>query len=213
MARLAKLRALLTMVAACALVLLGTSQPAMAAKWFVDAALGDLKPEQKVVPAKPAPVQLLYTFQRDGAANPRATKATKQIVTESVKATGVFSDVVETPVDGGAAINVTINNVTDKQALDKAKSKGFGAGLSFGMFSGVVAVDHYVITFDYVGATGGKPIEATVMHALAMKFGNTADPTGVVQVKSLDEALHMMIRQAVDHGVNTIVTDPGFAHS
>ena len=199
---------------AATLVLLGlaTAQPALAAKWFVDAALGDVKPEEKVVPPKPAPVQLVFVFQRDGADNPKATKIVKPMVIADLKKTGAFTDVVDTPVDGGAAISVTINNIINKEELEKAKSKGFGAGLSFGLLSGTVATDHYAITLDYVAATGAKPIEAVVHHALAMKFGNTADPTGVIQVKNADEAVQTVVRQAVEHGVNTIVADPGFAH-
>ena len=211
MTMMKRARIALAMLLAIVATGFGTSQPAFAAKWFVDSALGDLKPGEKVVPAKPAPVQLVYVFQRDGAANPRATKATKTMVLDSLKGTGAFADIGDAPVASGAAISVTINNIVNKADLDKAKGKGFGAGLSFGLFSGVVAVDHYVVTIDYVGATGAKTIEAVVPHAIAMKFGNTADPTGVVQVKSVDEAVKMMIRQAIDHGVNTIVTDPGFA--
>jgi hypothetical protein len=185
--------------------------PAAAAKWFVDNALGEVKPEEKVVPATPKPVQLLFEFQRDGGPNPRATKEVKPWILEDLKKSGVFSDVVETPVPDGAVLSIKFNNVVKKEELDKAKSDGFKAGLGFGLFGGVVATDHYVVTFEYLGGPTTAPITTTVNHALHMKFGKKDVEIPGTEVKNVKEAVQTVVRQVTYRGVNTIAADPSFA--
>ena len=185
--------------------------PAAAAKWFVDNALGEVKPEEKVVPATPKPVQLLFEFQRDGGPNPRATKEVKPWILEDLKKSGVFSDVVETPVPDGAVLSIKFNNVVKKEELDKAKSDGFKAGLGFGLFGGVVATDHYVVTFEYLGGLTTAPITTTVNHALHMKFGKKDVEIPGTEVKNVKEAVQTVVRQVTYRGVNTIAADPSFA--
>lgn len=184
--------------------------PAAAAKWFVDNALGEVKPEEKVVPATPKPVQLVFEFQRDGGPNPRATKEVKPWILEDLKKSGVFSDVVETPVAGGAVLSIRFNNVVKKEELDKAKSDGFKAGLGFGLFGGVVATDHYVVTFEYLGGPTSTPITTTVNHALHMKFGKKDVEIPGTEVKNVKEAVQTVVRQVTYRGVNTIAADPSF---
>jgi len=184
--------------------------PAYAAKWFVDNTLGDVKPEEKVQPASPKPVQVLFEFQRDGSPNPRATKEVKPWALDAIKQSGVFSEIVETPTSDGAVLSVRFNNIVKKEEIDKAKKDGFRAGLGFGLFGGVVATDHYVVTFDYVSATGAKLITTTVNHALHMKFGKKDVEIPGFEVKNVQAAVETVVRQAMARGVNNIASDSGF---
>jgi hypothetical protein len=187
-----------------------SAAPAQAAKWFVDNALGDVKPEEKVTPAKPAPVQILYEFQRDGAPHPKATKQTRQWVLDALKATGNFSEVVETPVANGAVLSIKFNNVVKKEELDQAKKDGFKAGLGFGLFGGVVATDHYIVNFEYLAANGAAPIKTEVRHALHMKFGQKDVQIPGTEVKNAVAAVQGVVNQVIARGSNTIVSDPAF---
>ena len=201
------IRLALGMIAACTLT---ATSPAHAAKWFVDNALGDVKAEEKVQPATPKPVQILFEFQRDGSPNPRATKQVKPWAFDAIKQSGAFSEVVETPASDGAVLSIRFNNVVKKEEIDKAKKDGFRAELGFGLFGGVVATDHYVVTFDYIPATGAKPITTTVNHALHMKFGKKDVEIPGFEVKNVQAAVETVVRQAMARGVNNIASDPGF---
>lgn len=185
-------------------------QAAQAAKWYVDNTLGELKPEDKKVPAHPKPVQLLFEFQRDGGPNPKATKVIKPWAVDALKATGAFTEVLDTPTTDGTVLSIKFNNVVKKEELDKAKHDGFRAGLGFGLFGGVVATDHYEVTMTYVPATGATPITTEVNHALHMKFGNKEVEIPGTEVKNGNEAVQTVVRQALARGVNNIVTDPAF---
>lgn len=191
-------------------ILFFSLQPAQAAKWFIDNTLGEVKPEEKVNPENPQPVQLLFEFQRDGAPNPQATKQVKPWAVEDIKTTGAFSAVVEEPVPEGAVLSIKFNNVVKKEEVDKAKKDGFAAGLGFGLFGGVVATDHYVVTFEYIQRTGAVPITVVVNHALHMKFGHKDVEIPGTQVKNVTEAVQGVVRQALNKGVNSIVADPAF---
>ena len=180
------------------------------AKWYVDNKLGEVKPEEKVSPVHPKPVQLLFEFQRDGMPNPKATKLTNAWALDNLKATGAFSEVTLMPAADGAVLSVKFNNVIKKEEMDKAKKDGFSAGLGFGLFGGVVATDHYVVTLTYVPATGTVPITTVVEHALHMKYGNTKVEVPGIEVKKADDAVKMVMRQALERGVNTIIADPAF---
>ena len=105
---------------------------------------------------------MIFEFERDGAPNPKATKVVKPWVIEDIKATGDFSEIVETPVASGAVLSIKFNNLVVQEELDKAKKQGFGAGLSFGLLGGVVTTDHYAVTVEYIAATGATPISMAV---------------------------------------------------
>lgn len=192
------------------LLLLGVPQAAQAAKWYVDNALGEVKPEEKILPATPKPVQFLFEFQRDGGPNARATKEVKPWAIDALKASGAFTDIVDTPTSDGAVLSVKFNNVVKKEELDKAKKDGFRAGLGFGLFGGVVATDHYVVTLTYIPATGAAPITTEVNHALHMKFGKKDVVIPGTEAKNVTEAVKTVVRQAFARGVNNIVADPAF---
>lgn len=198
-------------VALCAAVLLAAPQAVKAAKFYVDGTALVVKPEEKVVPAAPKPLQILYEFQRDGGPNPKATKFTKPFILEDLKASGGFSSVAETPVEGGAVLSIKFNNVVDPEALKKAKADGFKTGLSFGLFGGTVVEDLYVVTFEYVPAPGATPIKTVVHHKLTTSIGKV-DQTTIpgVQYKKADLAVRELVRQVMARGLNNLFADPVF---
>lgn len=201
---------LLGLFACLAVATLLASQVAQAAKWYVDNALGEVKPEEKVYPTTPKPVQLLFEFQRDGGPNPRATKQVKPWAIDALKTTGAFTEIGETPTADGAVLSIKFNNVVKPEDLEKAKKDGFRAGLGFGLFGGVVTTDHYVVTLTYVPATGAAPITTVVHHALHMKFGKKDVEIPGTEVKDVTVAVKTIVRQALARGVNNIVADPAF---
>ena len=172
--------------------------------------LGEVKPAEKVTPAKPKPVQVIFEFQRNGKPNGGATKVIKPWAIEDLKGTGDFSEVAETPTADGAIISIKFNNYVVKEELDKTKKQAFGAGLGFGLFGGVVATDHYLVTIDYVPATGAAPIHAEVQHELYAKYGKKDVEIPGTEYPKADEAVKVLVRQALDRGVNTVVSDPAF---
>lgn len=197
----------------CALMIaLALPSAAHAIKVYVDNTLGEVKPEEKVTPAKPVPVQVLFEFQRDGAPNPKATKVTKAWVLDALKATGDFSEVVETPTSNGAVLSIKFNNIVKKDELDKSKGDAFKAGLGFGLFGGAMATDYYEVTFEYVAATGATPIKTVVSHKLYTTFGKQKKDVVIpgTQYKKVDDAVKALMIQVINRGANNIVSDPAF---
>lgn len=194
-----------------AIAIVAIPQAAMAMKFFVANALGEVKPEEKVTPQTPKPVQVLFEFQRDGKPNAKATKVVTPWAVEDLKASGAFSDVTDAPTADGAIISIKFNNVIVKEELDKVKSQAFGAGLGFGLFGGVVATDHYVVSMDYVPATGAAPIHTEVKHELYSKYGKKDVEIPGTEYKKADDAVKVLVRQALARGINTIVADPAFS--
>jgi hypothetical protein len=192
-------------------LIIAIATPTYAAKWFIDGALGELKPETRITFVQPQPVQLILEFQREGKAVPRAVKEVKPNFLESLKSTGAFSEIVDAPTAKGALLSIIMTNVVDREQLAKLKKKAFGAGLTFGLGSGVVATDYFTIRFEFVPATGKAPIVTTIDHAIHMKFGNTSEAINGQQVRNIKEALNGVIAQAVKKGINTLAADPGFS--
>lgn len=193
------------------LMLLVGATAAEAAKWFIDNTLGDVKPEEKVSVVEPKPVQLIFEFMRDGKAIAAAKKQVKPLVIAAIKEQGVFSEVTEAPTPNGAILNIVITNIVDKEELAKLKKKAFGAGLSFGLASGVVATDHYNVDFELVPATGKPSVKTQVQHAIHMKYGKTDVAIPGTEVKKVMDAINGMVRQTTARGINNLAGDPGFA--
>src|ERR1700751_448105 len=88
---------------------------------YVDDGTPDVKPADKAVVANPQPVQLLFQFDTKGAPNARATKYLKQQVIDTVKASGLFSQVGEDPTANGAVLSIVIDNVVEPGEMAKAE--------------------------------------------------------------------------------------------
>jgi hypothetical protein len=182
-----------------------------AAAVFVDAGLPDLKPEQVVKVANPQPVQLLFEFRTKGVANARATKFVKQQVTDTVKASNLFSDVSETPTPNGAILSVMIDDVVLPQELADAKAQGFATGATL-FIAGSTVREHYNCQIDYIGSVNAPKLTRTASHSIIMQLGliNTP-PQNAVKVEGGTKAAVMtMVRQIVSNPLNTLASDPAF---
>ncbi len=174
---------------------------AVCAATYVDTGLHDLKPEERLKISDPKPVQLLFEFKTKGSANARATKQLTKQVTDLVKASGLFSEVSDGPVAGGAVLSITIDNVPQEGAA----SAGFVTGLTFGL-KGTVVTDYYVGDMTYLGADGGKAT-SQVKHALHTVIGMKSEPPNGVKAKNILEAVQTMVRQVVDNGLNGLASN------
>jgi len=181
-------------------------QSAMAAS-YVDPALKDVPAEARVTVASPQPVQILFQFQTDGAPNERATKLLKKQVIDTVIASGLFSEVTETPAPNGAVISVTLNNVVKN--LKDATAQGFVTGLTFGL-KGSLVTDHYTCTVEFVSGPDAVKISRSVEHAIHSTIGIKTPPEGLVKSKNIMEAVMTMTRQAVSNPLNQLAADPAF---
>ena len=178
---------------------------------YVGAATGDVKPADKAVIASPKPVQLLFQFKTKGAPNGAATKFTKDKVTQAVKDSGLFSEVSEGPVAGGAILNVVIDNVVEPGAISEATGKGFVTGATF-FIAGSNTTDHYLCTVDYLGAPDAAKITRTATHTLIMQMGLiNSPPPNAVRIGRMDDAVFTLVRQIVANPLNEIGRDPAFA--
>lgn len=183
------------------------AMPAQAAKYYVETKLGELAAEQRAKIASPRPVQLIFQFTTDQKANPRATKYLKEQVFKLVRDSGAFSDVQETPVEGGAMLVVTIDNIVQKDAA----KQGFKAGLTFGLAKAAVR-DGYLIVAEYNSAAGATPIRREVTHGLWVTMGTKEAPdAGLALVKNVTIGVETVVRQGVGHAVNEVALDPAFA--
>jgi hypothetical protein len=156
---------------------------------YVDPVLGDLKPADRVQTAEKRPVQFIFAFQTNGAANSNATSVLSKIATEQVVASGLFSEVSSKPVANGAMLSVTINNVPEANAA----GQGFATGLTFGLAGSTVS-DFYIATAKYVAGPGATTASAQEKHAIHSTVGATAAPAGMTPSKSTDEAVMTVTR-------------------
>src|ERR1043165_5769168 len=184
-------------------LLLGTATAASAAKFYIPNTLGELDPAARVRIAEPRPVQLLFTFQTNGAPNMRATNYVKDQVTREVQASGLFSEVGQGPAANGAVLSITINNIVEANAA----SRGVAVGLTFGLH-GTTVTDAYQVTFDYLSGSGAAPVHKTVEHAIRTTIGRTQPPENATLMRNSAEALATMVRQSLAHGLNAVGGDP-----
>lgn len=173
--------------------------PAIAAKWYVDAKLGDLKPAEIVTVANPQPAQLLFEFQTDGVPNAKGTKYAKPLAIPAINARHAFTELTETPTPGGAVLTIAMNNITEKGAA----GKGFKTGLTFGL-APLLVTDRYAVHFELLRGPGSTPISCDVEHALHLTMGKQEDPTIGILVKNPQVGMQMIIDQTMAHGINCL---------
>lgn len=195
--RIARLR--VGFVGACAAFLALGAAPVSAAKFYVDARLGDVKPEQVVKIADPKPAQFLLEFQTDGVANAKATKYLKPLATSAINERHVFSELADLPVPNKAILTIVFNNVTEKGAA----GKGFKTGLTFGL-AAMSVTDRYQVHFELLRGAGAAPLTCDVEHALIMTMGKKEDPTIGIFVKKADLGVKMIVDQVMAHGLNCL---------
>lgn len=173
---------------------------------FLDNRLGALPAASRVVVAAPQPVQLVFKFQTNGVANDRATEFLQAAVTADVLAAGVFSTVSGSAVAGGDVLNVTVNNIPQKNAI----AQGLLAGASFFLI-GTVVTDAYLTTLDYHPGGSAIAISRSIEHAIYTRIGNKPNPQHADKVRTDAVALKTMVRQSLAHALNAVASDPRFA--
>ncbi len=192
-----------------ALALIGWAGTASAAM-YIGAGLTEVKAEDRAVVAHPQPVQLLFVFQTKGAPNAAATKFVKQMVTDTVKASGAFSEVSDAPTSNGAILSVVINNVVAPKDMSDAEGKGVLVGATF-FIAGTNVVDHYIGSVDFVGGPTSPKISKSAQQILITQIGliNSA-PQNAVKVGGIKPALAALVNQIVGNPLNDVAKDPGF---
>jgi hypothetical protein len=173
---------------------------------YVDGNTKEVSVSQFRKPNQPRPVQALFEFQTKGVANARATDLLKGQVMDQIKSSGLFSEVSEGPVKGGALLSITLNNIP---ITDDAFSKGFVTGFTFGI-AGSQVTDGYVCTARYVNDVSAQAIVKQARHAIHTTVGNSATPTNATKAKDTKEAVTGMSRQVVSNVLNDLSQDPAF---
>jgi hypothetical protein len=152
------------------------------------------------------PVQVLFEFQTKGVTNATATDLLKKKVIEQIGASGLFNEVSELPVAGGALLGITLNNVP---VDDDAFKKGFVTGFTFGLV-GSQATDGYICSASYTNGHNAQPIVKRARHAIYATFGASKSPENATKVASLDEAVKLMTRQVISNVLNDLSNDTTF---
>lgn len=173
---------------------------------YVDGGLPEVPTDRFKQAARPHSIQLFYEFQTKGATNSMVTEQTRTTVVESVKRTGLFSEVGTAPVADGAVLNIVINNVP---LSDDASAKGFVTGLTFGAVGNQVT-DGYLCTVEYLPSAKAPKISKTVRHAIHTTVGAKGAPENSVRAASPREAVEMMVRQAISNLLDAVASDPSF---
>lgn len=167
---------------------------------YVDTATKEVAASEFNKPASLKPVQLLFEFQTKGAVNTRATDFLKAQVAEQVKSSGLFSEVKEQAVPGGALLNITLNNVP---MSDDAFAKGFVTGLTFGL-AGTQVSDGYICTAKYLDDTHPEPVVKVARHAIHTTMGASSAPANATKAESVEAAVRTMTRQVVSTALNDL---------
>lgn len=173
---------------------------------YLDNTTKEVPPSAFTKPVQPQPVQLLAEFQTKGVSNARATDQTKDMIKQSVLATGLFSEVRDTPAAGVGLLSVTLNNVP---LTDDAAAKGFIAGLTFGA-AGQTVTDGYICTVSYLAPGQRTPVVKSARHAIHTTVGAKSDPPNSQRMASIDEAVRAMVRQVTSTALNNLSRDPAF---
>lgn len=194
-------RAAKLLAAATALALLSGC-----ASFYVDTATREVASSEYRKPEQPRPVQMLFEFQTKGVANARASELLKAQVGEQVKASGLFSAVEDGPVEGGAILSISLDNVP---LSDDAFAKGFVTGLTFGL-AGNQVTDGYICTVNYTTAQAPEPIVKKVRHAIHTVVGAKGGPEGAVKSENAEAAVRTMTRQAIGTALRDLSHDPAF---
>ncbi|MGE4240194.1 hypothetical protein [Ramlibacter sp.] len=173
---------------------------------YLDGAVKDVAPGEFKSRVQARPVQVIVEFQTNGVTNARATEHVKPMVMENLKSSGLFTDIQDKPVEGGALLSVQINNVA---LLDEALKKGFMTGLTLGL-AGSLVTDAYVCTVTYSSPSSAGPIVKMSKHAIHTSMGASDAPPGGVKQSSVGDAVKTMVRQIVDHALREVSRDSAF---
>lgn len=181
--------------------ILSFGAPALAAKFYVDRALGDVA--QRAAMTAPGPVQVLVEFQTNGVRNEKASKQAAKMVMAELGKLPYLSRISDKPVANGALLTVKINNIFSPEERKRVMKAAFKTGLTFGAADTIVR-DNYTMSFSYVPATGAAPITSSFNHVLVTTLGKGSDQSYGVEYKKATEAVSALIGQTLDHGLDAI---------
>lgn len=177
------------------------------AAFYVDGHSPEVPVAQYKKPATPPEVQLIWEFQTKGVSNARATQHLKDRVQDQIAASGLFAKVSQDPVPGGGLLSVTVNNIP---LSDDAFSKGFVAGLTFGL-AGQTVGDGYECTVRYSpGQAGATPVQRTGKHVIYTSLGTGTPPANALKMDGVEAAVNTMLRQVISRTLNDLTQDPAF---
>lgn len=191
---------------AVAFALICTPGIAHAARFWVSNELGDVAEADAASVSAPQPVQLIFQFKTNGAANARATNYLKDQITQLVTESGFFSEVSASPVASGAIVSVTIDNIPQADAA----SRGFATGLTFGL-AGTTVADFYEASVEYVPSASGATVRKEARHTLFTTIGRTEPPANTTQAQNAEQGIRTLTRQLVTHMLNDLARDPAFS--
>ncbi|GIU66852.1 hypothetical protein [Candidatus Phycosocius spiralis] len=132
----------------------------------------------------------------------------KEQVSAQIRTSGAFSEVSEAPVNGGAVMQVSIDNLIAQGAV----GQGISAGLTFGL-AGQLVADNYEAKLEYVSGPTATAVTTTTRHRLLTVIGLHADPENAVRVRNANEGIKMIVRQILDRLVTDLTRDPRFGAS
>lgn len=181
--------------------ILSIGAPALAAKFYVDRALGDVA--QRAAMTAPGPVQVLVEFQTNGVRNEKASKQARKMVLAELAKLPYLPQLSDKPVTSGALLTVKINNIFSEEERKRAMKAAFKTGFTFGAADTIVR-DNYTMSFSYVTATGAAPIASSFNHVLVTTLGKGSDQSYGVEYKKATEAVSALIGQTLDHGLDAI---------
>ncbi len=177
------------------------------ASFYVDGNSPEVASAEFKKPASPGPVQIIWEFQTKGVANARATEFLKPKVREQIAASGLFTSVTETPAPDGALLVFRMNNIP---LSDDAFSKGFVAGLTFGL-AGQTVGDGYDCSLRFTrGGQGAQPVSKEAKHVLYTSIGSGGPPPGAQKMANAEEAITTVLKQVLSRLLNEVSKDAGF---
>ena len=177
------------------------------ASFYVDGNAPEVPVAEYKKPTTPGDVQLIWEFQTKGVANARATDYLRTRVHDQFASSGLFTTISDTPVPSGALLTATVNNIP---LSDDAASKGFIAGLTFGI-AGQTVGDGYECMLRYLsGRHDAAPLESSGKHVIYTSLGTGGPPPEAQKMASLEEAVTTMLRQLISRTLNDLSQDPTF---
>jgi hypothetical protein len=196
------------MLRACAqgLLFAGAALLAGCAHYYVDGGAREVPVAAMARPAQPKPVQLAVDFQTLGITDARATAEGKAMVVDAVRASGLFSDVREGPVEGGGVLRITLNHLPPTENMT---ARGLMTGLTLGL-AGQQQTDGYTCTVSYLKPGQQKIIVKTARSAIHTTVGAASTPANSFKAANRLDAVNRMVRQILSASLDELSHDPEF---
>lgn len=170
-------------------------------KSYVDPTLPDVKYTDLARRSPGETIAVSVEFQTNGKAKPAVNTSVLDKLVRTLRATGVFADVVTQKASDKDSLDVVMNNVGD---MGGAVGKGIGTGLTFGLVGSMVT-DGYEFKATYHPA-GKEPVVRNYKHAIHTTVGNKKGPPGLQPV-DVGRAFDMVVEDLVLNLVRDLQKD------